>query len=82
MNHNRMKLHEHVSNRSDELQIGDMITSINSLKTFGLKHEEIINLIKTAGDTLILEFEYHLPPWREFYLRFRCKIFLLNCFKI
>ncbi len=49
----------------DELQISDMIISINGIKTQGLKHEEIIDLIKNAGDTLCLEFEYNLPPWRK-----------------
>jgi hypothetical protein len=42
-----------------------MIISINSIKTQGLKHEEIIDLIKNAGDSLCLEFEYNLPPWRN-----------------
>lgn len=54
-----------IAHRSDELQIGDMIMSINGIKTQGLKHEEIIDLIKNAGDTLCLEFEYNLPPWRN-----------------
>ena len=40
-----------------------MIISINGIKTQGLKHEEIIDLIKNAGDSLCLEFEYNLPPW-------------------
>ena len=52
-----------IAHRSDELQIGDMIMSINGIKTQGLKHEEIIDLIKNAGDALCLEFEYNLPPW-------------------
>jgi hypothetical protein len=43
-----------------------MIISINGIKTQGLKHEEIIDLIKNAGDSLCLEFEYNLPPWRKF----------------
>lgn len=43
-----------------------MIISINNIKTQGLKHEEIIDLIKNAGDSLRLEFEYNLPPWRKF----------------
>ncbi|CAF0768783.1 unnamed protein product [Brachionus calyciflorus] len=52
-----------IAHRCDELQIGDMIISINNIKTQGLKHEEIIDLIKNAGDSLRLEFEYNLPPW-------------------
>ena len=50
--------------RSDELQIGDLILAINNIKTVGLKHEEIIDLIKTSGDSLRLDYEYNLPPWR------------------
>jgi hypothetical protein len=48
------------------LQIGDIILSINGFKTLGLKHEEIIDLIKNARERLILEYEYNLPPWRKF----------------
>jgi hypothetical protein len=48
------------------LQIGDIILSINGVKTLGLKHEEIIDLIKTARERLILEYEYNLPPWRNY----------------
>jgi hypothetical protein len=51
--------------RSDELQIGDIILSINGIKTLGLKHEEIIDLIKNAREKLFLEYEYNLPPWRN-----------------
>ena len=53
------------SDRSDELQVGDLILAINGIKTIGLKHEEIIDLIKTSGDLLRLDYEYNLPPWRK-----------------
>ena len=53
-----------------------MIISINGIKTQGLKHEEIIDLIKNAGDILLLEFEYNLPPWRK-YIDYLEKIFSL-----
>lgn len=52
-----------VAQKSDELQVGDIILSINGVKTQGLKHEEIIEMIKNADDTLRLEIEYNLPPW-------------------
>lgn len=57
-----------------------MIISINGIKTQGLKHEEIIDLIKNAGDSLCLEFEYNLPPWRNFFFFFfkYFNIFKLN----
>ena len=63
-----------IAHRCDELQIGDMIVSINGIKTQGLKHEEIIDLIKNAGDSLCLEFEYNLPPWRMLLLFFICSL--------
>jgi len=59
-----------IAHRSDELQIGDMIMSINGIKTQGLKHEEIIDLIKNANESLCLEFEYNLPPWRKWQITF------------
>jgi glutamate receptor-interacting protein len=40
--------------------------AINGIKTVGLKHEEIIDLIKTSGDLLRLDYEYNLPPWRNY----------------
>jgi hypothetical protein len=43
-----------------------LILAINGIKTFGLKHEEIIELIKNSGDALRLDFEYNLPPWRKY----------------
>ncbi len=66
-----------IAHRSDELQIGDMLISINGIKTQGLKHEEIIDLIKNAGESLCLEYEYNLPPWRKwiFYLM----LSIVNC---
>ncbi|KAK3104164.1 hypothetical protein FSP39_024955 [Pinctada imbricata] len=47
--------------RSDALSIGDNIVSVNGIRTSGMKHDEVINLIKNAEDHVILEVEYQLP---------------------
>lgn len=47
--------------RSDLLQVGDYILSVNGIKTNNMKHDEIINLLKNANDTVRLEIEYELP---------------------
>jgi len=38
---------------------------INGIKTSGLKHEQIIDLIKQVGDQLTFDIEYDLPKWRN-----------------
>lgn len=50
--------------KSDVLETGDILTGINGIKTAGLKHEQIIDLIKQVGDQLTLDIEYDLPKWR------------------
>ncbi|KAL4225936.1 Glutamate receptor-interacting protein 1 [Mactra antiquata] len=50
-----------VAHRSDLLQVGDYILSVNGIKTSNMKHDEIINLLKNANDTVRLEIEYELP---------------------
>jgi hypothetical protein len=37
---------------------------VAQLKSGGLKHEQIIDLIKQVGDQLTLDIEYDLPKWR------------------
>ena len=51
-----------VAQRSDLLQIGDLITAVNGIKTTKLKHEDVINLLKNAGERVSLEIEYEIPP--------------------
>ncbi|XP_022107281.1 glutamate receptor-interacting protein 1-like isoform X2 [Acanthaster planci] len=51
-----------VAQRSDLLQIGDLITAVNGIKTAKLRHEDVINLLKNAGDHVSLEIEYEIPP--------------------
>ena len=51
-----------VAQRSDLLQMGDLITAVSGIKTAKLKHEDVINLLKNAGDRVSLEIEYEIPP--------------------
>ena len=48
--------------RSDLLQIGDYITSVNGIKVDKLKHGEIISLLKNIGENVNLQIKYRLPP--------------------
>ena len=51
-----------MASRCDLLQVGDLISAVNGIRTCRLKHEDIINLLKNVGDVLNLELEYELPP--------------------
>ncbi|KPP65392.1 glutamate receptor-interacting protein 2-like, partial [Scleropages formosus] len=48
--------------RSDQLNVGDYITSVNGIHLARLRQEEIISLLKNVGDRVVLEVEYDLPP--------------------
>ncbi|XP_035677614.1 glutamate receptor-interacting protein 1-like isoform X6 [Branchiostoma floridae] len=50
-----------LAQRSDALEIGDYILSVNGIRTEKLRHDEIINLLKNAGEKVILEVEYEIP---------------------
>ncbi|WAR26106.1 GRIP1-like protein [Mya arenaria] len=50
-----------IAHRSDLLQVGDILLSVNGIKTSAMKHEEIINLLKNAEENVRLEIEYELP---------------------
>ena len=52
--------------RSDQLEVGDYIQSVNGIRTHMLRHDEIVSLLLNAGDTVVLEIEYELPEPREF----------------
>ena len=47
--------------RSDALEVGDYIVSVNGIRTALLRHDEIVNLLKNAGSAVVLEVEYELP---------------------
>ena len=51
-----------VAQRSDLVQNGDFITAVNGIKTVTLRHDEVINLLKNAGERVTLEIEYEIPP--------------------
>ncbi|XP_043934542.1 glutamate receptor-interacting protein 2 isoform X2 [Protopterus annectens] len=48
--------------RSDQLNVGDYIKSVNGINLTKLRHDEIISLLKNVGERVILEVEYELPP--------------------
>uniref|UniRef100_H2ZEM1 PDZ domain-containing protein n=1 Tax=Ciona savignyi TaxID=51511 RepID=H2ZEM1_CIOSA len=51
-----------IAARSDQLQVGDTITSVNGIRSTKLKHGEIISLLKNISERVCLEIEYLLPP--------------------
>lgn len=52
--------------RSDQLEVGDYIVSVNGLRTTQLRYDQVANLLRNAGDEVVLEVEYALPEPREF----------------
>ncbi|XP_069141413.1 glutamate receptor-interacting protein 1-like isoform X2 [Argopecten irradians] len=50
-----------IAYRSDCLEIGDYILSVNGIKTVDMKHDEIISLLRNVGEQVLLEVEYQLP---------------------
>ncbi|KAH9487789.1 Glutamate receptor-interacting protein 2 [Bulinus truncatus] len=50
-----------IAHRCDALLVGDLIVSINGIRTANLRHEETTNLLKNAGTSVTLEIEYELP---------------------
>ncbi|TMS19846.1 Glutamate receptor-interacting protein 2 [Larimichthys crocea] len=53
---------EGLAARSDQLNVGDYIKSVNGINLTKLRHEEIISLLKNVGERVLLEVEYELPP--------------------
>ncbi|XP_066554412.1 glutamate receptor-interacting protein 2 isoform X1 [Amia ocellicauda] len=48
--------------RSDQLNVGDYIKSVNGINLTKLRHDEIISLLKNVGERVVLEVEYELSP--------------------
>ncbi|XP_058534916.1 glutamate receptor-interacting protein 2 isoform X2 [Ochotona princeps] len=48
--------------RSDLLNVGDYIRSVNGIRLARLRHDEIITLLRNVGERVVLEVEYELPP--------------------
>uniref|UniRef100_A0AAR2LDF1 PDZ domain-containing protein n=1 Tax=Pygocentrus nattereri TaxID=42514 RepID=A0AAR2LDF1_PYGNA len=51
--------------RSDQLNMGDYIKSVNGINLSKLRHDEIISMLKNIGERVVLEVEYELPPFGD-----------------
>ncbi|XP_069485836.1 glutamate receptor-interacting protein 1 isoform X4 [Ambystoma mexicanum] len=51
-----------IAARSDQLNVGDYIKSVNGINLTKFRHDEIISLLKNVGERVLLEVEYELPP--------------------
>ncbi|XP_035378060.1 glutamate receptor-interacting protein 2a isoform X3 [Electrophorus electricus] len=49
--------------RSDQLNVGDYIKSVNGINLSKLRHDEILGMLKSIGERVVLEVEYELPPF-------------------
>uniref|UniRef100_A0AC35U8D4 Glutamate receptor-interacting protein 2 n=1 Tax=Rhabditophanes sp. KR3021 TaxID=114890 RepID=A0AC35U8D4_9BILA len=49
-----------VAFRSDQIRVGERLTSVNGREVSNLTHSEILTLLRTCGDTVNLELEYDL----------------------
>ena len=47
------------------MEVGDYILAVNGIRTAMLKHDEIVNLLKNAGTSVLLELGYELPEHRK-----------------
>ncbi|KAM4615207.1 glutamate receptor-interacting protein 1 isoform 1-T1 [Polymixia lowei] len=54
--------HGGIAARSDQLNVGDYIRSVNGINLTKFRHDEIISLLKNVGERVLLEIEYELPP--------------------
>lgn len=50
-----------IAHRCDALAVGDHIIAVNGIRTSKLKHDEIVNLLKNAGEKVVLDIEYEIP---------------------
>ncbi|KAF1421716.1 Glutamate receptor-interacting protein 1, partial [Spheniscus mendiculus] len=55
-----------IAARSDQLDVGDYIKSVNGINLTKFRHDEIISLLKNVGERVVLEVEYELPPVCKF----------------
>ena len=55
--------------RSDCLEVGDILLSVNGIRTSAMRHDEIISLLKNADENVRLEVEYDLPETGEIYTK-------------
>lgn len=59
---NKITSYNKLCSRSDQLNVGDYIKSVNGINLTKLRHDEIISLLKNVGERVVLEVEYELPP--------------------
>uniref|UniRef100_A0A4W4E2I0 PDZ domain-containing protein n=1 Tax=Electrophorus electricus TaxID=8005 RepID=A0A4W4E2I0_ELEEL len=52
--------------RSDQLNVGDYIKSVNGINLSKLRHDEILGMLKSIGERVVLEVEYELPPFGRY----------------
>uniref|UniRef100_A0A8C4N2U2 Glutamate receptor interacting protein 2 n=1 Tax=Eptatretus burgeri TaxID=7764 RepID=A0A8C4N2U2_EPTBU len=50
-----------IAARSDQLNEGDYIKSVNGINLIRLRHEDIVTLLKNVGERITLDIEYELP---------------------
>ncbi|KAM6895365.1 glutamate receptor-interacting protein 1 [Xenentodon cancila] len=51
-----------IAARSDQVNVGDYIRSVNGINLAKFRHDEIISLLKNVGERVVMEVEYELPP--------------------
>ena len=47
--------------RSDVLEEGDFILAVNGVRTSNLKHDVIVDLLRSASDDISIDIEYVIP---------------------
>ena len=47
------------------MEEGDYILAVNGVQTMTMKHDEIVNLLRTANDDMTLTIQYDLPDPRK-----------------
>lgn len=71
--------------RSDQLNVGDYIKSVNGINLSKLRHDEIISLLKNIGERVVLEVEYELPPfgrWSSVWDGYTTCVFVQETFRL
>ena len=49
-----------MAHRCDQIQVGDRLVCVNNIDVRQLKHDEVYTLLRNAGDSVRLTFEYDL----------------------
>lgn len=51
--------------RCDGLQVGDRLISVNGIRVRQLRHQDLLTLLRNAGETVMLELAYDLEEIRK-----------------